>query len=76
MPKRFMSLDSKGKRSPAAEFRLRGDVVEIVWLEPGLERLMRLDSIVVGGVALTPADGQRFYDGLDKAYPGNIDTVA
>ena len=76
MRKRFTSADEHGHRKAIAEFRLEGDVVEIVWLVPGLDRWMALDSIVVGGRELKPADGHAFFDGLDKAYPGSIETVA
>lgn len=62
---------------PLAEFHLvdDGKRVEIRWLDPCAEHWLQLDSIVIGGREFTPDDGQAFYDGLDRAYPGSIETV-
>jgi hypothetical protein len=60
-----------------AAFHLEGDVVRIEWLVPGLEQWMSLSSVLdADGTELTLADGKRFYDRLEHAYPGSIETVA
>ena len=68
-----MSSTELCTREAIAEFHLVHDVVDIVWLIPGLDRWMALDSIVVDGRELTPADGRAFFDGLDGAWPGSIE---
>jgi hypothetical protein len=72
--KRFMERGEGGKLVPSAEFHLVGDVVEIRWLVPGLELFMALDSIVIDQRELRPEDGRAFYDGLERAWPGSIES--
>lgn len=54
-----------GKRSVVATYRLEGDQVHIE-VTPGMEWFF--DPEIVDGQVLTPRDGRRYYDSLERAF--------
>jgi hypothetical protein len=57
------------------EFHLEGDRVRVVWPSHSAQEILDVSDIIIDGELLTLEDGKAFYDCLDRAYPGSIETV-
>ena len=76
--KRLVQISpSSGKRFIVATYHLEGDHVRID-VTAGME--MFFDPLIVDGVPLSPSDGRRYYDSLERAFSQSsfcfVETVA